>query len=122
MSAFNKKFFKDAYVEAGDTVYCLSCTTATHLDHRPDTKSYSIHPWTVTSVGRVYITAKPESGGQPVKFGLPPGVTPSLGTFLVQANPHGTQQDRLFLHQWQAEHYKALLEKWDAERAASGQN
>ena len=120
MSAYSKNYFKDGYVEKGDTVYVLSCTTATYQDQRPSTKSYSVQPYTVTSVGRVHLSAKPESGGRSVKFGHLPSIWPSHGMYLVEENPRGAYRDKLFPSRRLAEAYKKILEERDEEQTASG--
>ena len=120
MSAYSKNYFTNGYVEKGDTVYVLSCTTAAYQNHRPSTKSYSIQPYIVTRVGRLNLSAKPKSGGRSVKFGRLPIFYPAFGLYLAEEEPRGAYRDKLFPTRERAEAYKKTLEEQDAEQTASG--
>ena len=119
MSAYSKNYFKDGYVEKGDSLWLVSRTRAAYQGGRPDSISYPITPYTVTAVGKQYLSAKPKDGGKPVKFMVPPAVMDSFGLYLVQRG-HTDWWERLVPSRELAETYRRLLEQRDAEHAANG--
>ena len=111
MSAYSRNYFKDRYVEKGDTVYVLFCSIAIYQNRHTPTTSYRIVPYIVTAVGRRFLTAKPKDGtGKPVKFEPTLEIMPGYGLYLIRKDSPGVWTERLFPSLRLAETYKKILE------------
>ena len=105
-------FFRDRRIEKGATVYAMFRTGMTYPEI-----SYSIAEYVVTAVGRVYLTARPVSGGKPVKFGPLPGISPAHGLYLHEVGGKAGWKTRLYPTMQLAKRAKVILEKADAKEA-----
>ena len=125
MSAYSKNYFKDGYVEKGDTVYVLSQKIVGYENGAAVCSGYTIEPYTVTAVGRKYLSAKAadKPARRIAKFEPLLSWEPTYGMYLTEVGaPLGSKgwRNRLFPSRQRAELYRGLLEKRAAERAASG--
>lgn len=114
----NTGYFRGGAVFKDDRVYALSRSVTTYQDSREDEISYSISEYVVTAVGRLYLTAKPASGGKPVKFEPLPDVSPAKGIWLEEVGAKSAWPLHLFGNLESAKRYQSIQEKSDARRKA----
>ena len=124
MSAYSKNYFKDGYVEKGDTVYVLSQKIVGYENGLGVCSGYEIKPYTVTAVGRKYVSARDANVYQRMieKYEPIADFRPGHGLWLEEVGtPLGDKawRDRLFLTQERAEMCKRLLEERDEEQTAN---
>ena len=125
MSAYSRNYFKDGYVEKGDTVYVLSQKIAGYENGAAVCSGYTIEPYIVTAVGRKYLSAKAaDSPARRIeKFGPIASVRPAYGLFLEETGtPLGDSawRNRLYPTRRRAELDKKLCEVLDTDKTASG--
>lgn len=113
----NTNYFRGGAVFKDDRVYALSRSVTTYQDSREDEVSYSISEYVVTAVGRLHLTAKPASGGKPVKFGPLPDASPAHGLWLHEVGGKAGWKTRLYPTMELVKRAKAILEKADARKA-----
>ena len=125
MSAYSKNYFKDGYVEKGDTVYVLSQKIAGYEHGDAIFSGYQIDTYTVTAVGRKYLSARDANVPQRriEKFEPLLSWEPAYGMYLTEVGtPLGSKgwRNRLFPSRRLAETCKKILEERDAEQTANG--